>query len=186
MTDLISLWLPILLSAVGVFLASSVIHMATSWHKGDFAQLPDEERFRDAVRPLAVPPGEYMVPRCTSSQDMRSPEFADKLNKGPVMILNVLPNGPMAMGQSLVQWFLYSVIVGVFAAYVAGRALPPGADYLHAFRFAGVAAFLGYAVALWQASIWYKRPWSTTAKLTVDGLLYALITGGFFGWLWPR
>jgi hypothetical protein len=186
MTDLASLWLPILFSAVGVFLVSSVIHMATPWHKGDFVQLPDETRFRDAVRPLGIPPGDYMVPRCKDSKDMRSPEFADKLNEGPVMILTVLPSGQRAMGQSLAQWFVYCAVVGVFAAYVAGRAIPPGAHYLSVFRFAGVAAFLGYAVALWQTSIWYKRSWATTARMTLDGLLYALVTAGCFGWLWPR
>jgi hypothetical protein len=54
------------------------------------------------------------------------------------------------------------------------------------FRFAGTTAFIGYSVALWQMSIWYRRAWSTTIKATVDGLIYALLTAGVFGWLWPR
>ena len=58
--------------------------------------------------------------------------------------------------------------------------------YLRVFRFAGATAFIGYAVALWQMSIWYRRAWSTTIKATVDGLIYALLTAGTFGWLWPR
>jgi hypothetical protein len=91
---------------------------------------------------------------------------------------------PEAIG--LVLWFLYCAIVGVFAAYVAGRALPAGAEYLRVFRFAGVTAFVGYTLALWQMSIWYRRAWSTTIKATVDGLIYALLTAGTFGWLWPR
>jgi hypothetical protein len=90
------------------------------------------------------------------------------------------------MGTSLVLWFLYSAGVGVFAAYVAGRALPVGSAYLHVFRFVGTTAFLGYSAALWQMSIWYRRAWSTTIKATVDGLIYALLTAGMFGWLWPR
>ena len=89
------------------------------------------------------------------------------------------------MGTSLVQWFVYSVLVGVFAAYITGRILGPGAEYMSVFRFAGTTAFLCYAVALWQNSIWYKRAWSTTAKSTFDGLVYALVTAGAFGWLWP-
>jgi hypothetical protein len=84
------------------------------------------------------------------------------------------------------MWFVYIVIVGVFAGYVAGRALPRGAEYLHVFRFAGVAAFLSYAVALWQMSIWYRRAWSTTIKSSIDGLIYACLTAGTFGWLWPK
>jgi hypothetical protein len=78
------------------------------------------------------------------------------------------------------------VVVEIFAAYIAGRALSAGAPYLHVFRFAGATAFVGYSLALWQMSIWYRRAWSSTIKATVDGLIYALLTGGVFGWLWPR
>jgi hypothetical protein len=140
----------------------------------------------DALRPLAIPPGDYMIPRPSSSQEMRSPEFVEKMKKGPVVVLTVMPNGPVSMGRNLVLWFLYATVVGVFAAYVAGRALPPGAEYLSVFRFAGTTAFVGYALALWQMSIWYRRSWSTTIKAMVDGLIYALLTAGTFGWLWPR
>lgn len=102
------------------------------------------------------------------------------------MILTVLPNGPLSMRRNLVLWFLYTAMVGTFAAYLAGRALPAGAEYLSVFRFAGVTAFIGYSVALWQMSIWYHRAWSTTIKATIDGLIYALLTAGTFGWLWPQ
>lgn len=186
MTGLLELWFPIVLSAVIVFVISSVIHMASPWHKSDYPKAPNEDRLRDAVRPLAIPPGDYMVPRPSSAQEMRSPEFLEKLKQGPVMILTVLPNELTPMGKNLALWFLYSAVVGVFAAYIAGRALPHGAEYLQVFRFAGATAFIGYSVALWQMSIWYRRAWSTTIKATVDGLMYALLTAGTFGWLWPR
>jgi hypothetical protein len=90
------------------------------------------------------------------------------------------------MRRNLTLWFLYALVVTTFAAYVAGRALPPGSPYLAVFRFVGVTAFIGYSVALWQMSIWYRRAWSITVKATVDGLLYALLSAGTFGWLWPR
>ena len=186
MTGLHALWLPILLSAVFVFLASSVIHMASPWHKGDYPKIPNEDKVLDALRPLAIPPGDYMVPRPSSREEVRSPEFATKLRQGPVMMLTVLPNGPFSMGRNLGLWFAYCVVVEIFAAYIAGRALSTGAPYLHAFRFAGATAFVGYSLALWQMSIWYRRAWTTTIKATVDGLIYALLTGGVFGWLWPR
>ena len=186
MTGLSVLWLPILLSAVIVFVASSLIHMATPWHKSDYPQVPNEDRVMDALRPLAIPPGDYMIPRPSSREEMRSPQFAEKFKRGPVVVLTVMPPGPMTMGKSLVLWFVYCAVVGVFAAYVAGRALQPGAPYLQVFRFAGATAFIGYSLALWQMSIWYRRAWSTTAKATVDGLIYALLTAGTFGWLWPR
>jgi hypothetical protein len=185
-TGLHSLWLPIVLSSVLVFVVSSLIHMASSWHKGDYPKAPGEDKVMDALRPFGIPPGDYMIPRPSSREDMRSPEFAEKMKKGPVMILTVLPNGPIAMGTNLVLWFLYSAVVSIFAAHVAGRALPVGAAYLGVFRFAGVTAFAGYSLALWQMSIWYRRAWSTTIKATLDGLIYALLTAGTFGWLWPR
>jgi len=186
MTALSALWLPILLSAVFVFMASSLIHMVLPWHKSDYPKLPNEQKVMDALRPLALAPGDYMIPRPSSRQEMQSPEFAAKMKAGPVMVLTVMPNGAMSMGRNLGLWFLYCVAVGLFAAYVAGRAVPPGAVYLRVFRFAGATAFIGYAVALWQMSIWYRRAWSTTIKATVDGLIYALLTAGTFGWLWPR
>ncbi len=185
MTDLYLLWLPILLSAVIVFVVSSIIHMAVPWHKSDYPKLKNEDAVLDALRPLEIPPGDYFIPCPSSRQEMRSPAFTEKVKKGPVVIFTVMP-GQMAMGRNLVLWFLYSVVVGVFAAYVAGRALPSGALYLQVFRFAGTTAFLAYSAALWQMSIWYRRSWLTTIKLTVDGLIYALLTAGTFGWLWPR
>ena len=117
---------------------------------------------------------------------MNTPAFAEKMKAGPVMVFTVMPSGPMSMSRNLVLWFIYSAVVGFFAAYVAGRALPAGAEYLRVFRFVGVIAFVGYSLALWQMSIWYRRAWSTTVKATVDGLVYALLTAGTFGWLWPR
>src|SRR5262249_53511532 len=184
MTELTALWLPILLSAVIVFVASSIIHMMIPWHRSDYPKLPDEDKFTEAVRALTIPPGDYMVPRAASMEDMKSAAFAEKLKKGPVMMMTVLPNGPFSMGSNMAQWFVYLVVVSVLSAYVAERALPPHSPYLHVFRFAGVAAFLAYSVALWPMSIWYKRSWLITIKS--DGLIYALLTAGTFGWLWPK
>jgi hypothetical protein len=139
----------------------------------------------DALRPLGLRPGEYMLPRAGDMKAMKSPQFIEKLKRGPVLLMTVLPNGPISMSKSLVQWFVYTVVVGLLAAYVTGRALPAGAEYLTVFRIACTTAFIAYAVGLWQQSIWYSRPWSTTLKLTFDGLIYGLLTGGIFGWLWP-
>lgn len=185
MTSVASLWLPILVSAVLVFLASSAIHMLPLWHKTDYPRMPGESQAMDALRPLGIPPGEYMVPRAAGMEEMRSAAFQERWSKGPVMIVTILPPGPITMGKTLAVWFVYTIVVGIFAAYVPGRALPPGAEYLDVFRFAGVTAFVGYALALWQMTIWYRRSLSITLKSTFDGLIYALLTAGVFGWLWP-
>ena len=58
MTALHSLWLPILLSSVIVFVVSSIIHMALPWHNSDYPKVPNEDKVMDALRPFAIPPGD--------------------------------------------------------------------------------------------------------------------------------
>lgn len=185
MTALAALWLPILLSAVLVFVVSSIIHMTPLWHKTDYPKLANENQVMNALRPLGLPPGDYYMPRPSGPAEMRSAEFLEKMKRGPVVMLTVLPPYTGSMRKSLTLWLGYCVVVGIFAAYIASRALPPGAPYLDVFRFAGTTAFVGYSLALWQMSIWYNRNLGLTIKATVDGLIYALLTAGVFGWLWP-
>jgi len=186
MTPLTALWLPILLSAVFVFIASSIIHMAPLWHKSDYPKMPRESEVMDALRPLAIPPGDYMVPRCASGAEMKSAEFHEKMAKGPVMIATVMPNGRMSMGRNMAMWFVYLVVVEALAAFVTARAIAPGATFRRAFRFTAAVSFIAYVTALWQLSIWYRRAWSSVIKETFDGLIFAVIAGATFGWLWPR
>lgn len=186
MVPVTSLWMPILLSAVLVFVASSILHMVLPFHRTDYRKVPAEDDVMDALRRFKIPPGDYMMPCAGGPEAMRDPAFREKMNKGPVAIVTVMNNGPMSMGSNLAQWFVYCVVVGVFAAYIAGHALAPGSTYRAVFRFAGCTAFAGYALALWQNTIWYKRAWMTTLKSTIDGLIYGSLTAGTFGWLWPR
>lgn len=186
MVTVTSLWLPILVSAAFVFLVSSLIHMLLTYHRSDCKKVPAEDEVMEALGKAKIPPGDYIIPHCTGPKEMKDPEVMEKMNKGPVVYMTVMPSGPPAMGKNLVLWFIYSIVVGIFAAYISGRALAPGAHYLQVFRFAGCTAFIGYALAFWQDSIWYKRSWMTTVKMTFDGLLYALVTAGTFGWLWPN
>lgn len=185
MISIISLWLPIILSAVVVFFISSILHMLFKYHNSDFKKLPSEDAVMNDLRKYNIPPGDYMMPYTTDNKERNSPEFKDKLSKGPVAVFTILPSSAMNMGSSLAMWFVYCLIIGIFSAYVAGRALEPGAHYLSVFRFAGVTAFAGYSLALMQNSIWFKKSWATTIKSMIDGLIYALFTGGVFGWLWP-
>lgn len=186
MTQLSALWLPILLSSVLVFVLSSIIHMMSPWHKSDYPKLANEDQVMDALRPLNIPPGDYMMPRPASREDMRSPEFAAKRARGPVAVFTIMPSGSFTMGKYLGQWFVYIVVVGMFAACVAATSLPVGATYRSVFHYVALTAFIGYTLALWQLSIWYHRSWLTTIKATVDGGIYALFTAGVFGWLWPK
>jgi hypothetical protein len=165
---------------------SSLIHMASPWHKSDYPRLSNEAEVLDALRPLAIPAGDYMMPRPASRAELRSPEFLERMKKGPVMIMTVLPNGPMAMRSTFALWVVYLILVATLAAYVAGVSMPPVAEFWRVFRTVAVVSFVGYALALWQMSIWYRRAWITTLKATADGVIYALLTAGVLAWLWPR
>lgn len=186
MVSLASLWLPILLGAVLVFAASSIIHMLLGYHWNDYQQVPKQDQVAAALRPFAIPPGNYMLPKGNTPQEMRTPAFQEKAKQGPIVAMTVFPPSQMTMmGKQLVQWFVYCAVVGLFAGYVASRTLDPGTAYLQVFRVTGTVAFAGYGLALVQASIWYGRRWSITLKAVADALLYGLVTGGAFGWLWP-
>ena len=185
MVSVLSLWLPILLSAVFVFVASSIMHMVLTYHRTDQGPVPDEANVMDALRPFNLPPGDYAMPCATDTKAMGTPEFIEKAKQGPVAFLTVLPNGPMTIGKSLGMWFGYSLVVGAIAGYTAGLTLGPDADYRVVFRIVSTVAFCGYSLAILQSTIWWYRSWGYTLRTMFDGLVYALLTGGIFGWLWP-
>jgi hypothetical protein len=186
MVTITALWLPILVSAVIVFVASSVLHMVLPYHRSDYRKLPDEDRVLDALRAAGVTPGRmYHFPFC-SHKEMNTPAAQERFKRGPVGLMQLIPSGAPAMGKYLGQWFVYCVVVGIFVAYLTGRTRAPGAHYLEVFRVAGVTAFLGYAAAQVQDSIWKGQSWAVTSKHLLDGLIYGLLTAGTFGWLWPK
>jgi hypothetical protein len=183
MVSLVDLWLPILLSAVLVFVASSVIHMLLPWHRNDFKKLPAEDAVMDALRPFNLEPGEYVAPRPDSMAQMSSPEFKAKAARGPRFSLTVLRDS--SIPSSLALWFVYGIVIAAVAAYVAALTLPAGAQYMTVFRVTSTVSFAAYAFALWHNWIWYSSGLGATVRSTIDGLVYALLTGGAFGWLWP-
>jgi hypothetical protein len=183
MTTIAALWLPILLSAVFVFVVSSLIHMVVQWHKGDYRKLADEAGVLAALRQHGVGPGQYMFPCAASMKDFGSPEMQAKLAQGPVGTLVVRTAASMNMGKALLQWFVLTLVVSAIVGYVTGLARAPGSDDV--FRVATTVALPAYAFASVDSSIWKGVSWSTTAKFVVDGVLYALATGATFAWLWP-
>ncbi len=185
MLSLAELWLPILLSAAFVFIVSSIIHVVIPIHRGDFKKMPGEEKVLEEMRTQGLQPGSYMFPCAGSMKDMCSPEMIEKCKLGPVGFLTVTPSGPPGMAKSLVQWFVYSILVGVFVAYLAKLGLERGAEYMLVFRMTGTIAILGYAMGELTDSIWKGRSWIITLKFVFDGIIYGLVTAGTFGWLWP-
>ena len=187
MVSIPALWLPILVAAVLVFVGSWIVHTVIGHHKNDYAQADSEDGVMDALRPFGLAPGDYVLPYAGGMEALKSAAYMEKVKKGPVAFLTVLDSSAfLSMGRSLGQWFVYCVLVGVLVAYLAGRTLAPGTEYLTVFRLAGTVAFCCYALGEPIRSIWYHRSWSTTFKTMFDGLIYAVLTAGVFGWLWPE
>ena len=185
MVALTALWLPILLSAIVVFVASSIIHMALPYHRSEYHQLPDEDKLLAALRTAGLQRALYVFPFCTH-KDMKSPAILEKFKQGPVGMLTVFPSGPPNMGKFLGLWFGYCLLIGLFVAYLTGHTVAPGVRYLAVFRVAGTAAFMAYGLGPLVNGIWKSQPWSMCLKESFDGVVYCLLTAGTFGWLWPR
>ena len=181
-----ALWLPIVLSAVLVFVASSVIHMVLKYHNKDYTGLPNEDAVRAALRAGNPEPRQYIIPYCVDMKEMESPEMKQKYIEGPIGVLYLRRPGPPTMGPMLLQWFLFILVVSFFLGYLAAITIEPGAHYLRVFRVVGAAGFLAYAAGQVPAAIWMGKPWSVAGKEVFDGLVYGLISAGTFGWLWPR
>jgi hypothetical protein len=185
MVTITALWLPILLAAVIVFIASAIMHMVLTYHRSDYRKIPDEANVMSALRTANVQRGMYMFPHC-DHKEMNTPEAQAKFKQGPVGIVTIMPTGLPNMGRYLGLWFGYCLLVSVMVAYLTGRTVSSGAEYLHVFRVAGTAAFMAYGLGLLSNAIWKNIPWSVTIKEVVDGLIYAILVAGVFGWLWPR
>lgn len=185
MVSLAALWLPILLAAVIVFIASAIMHMVLPYHRSDHKALPSEDAITAALRNAGVKSGLYMFPHCAPNTH-NSPESKAKFELGPVGTLTIGPSGTVNMAKPLGLWFVYCILVALFTAYAASLTLPAGSEYMRVFRVVGAVAFMSFSLANFADSIWKWQPWSNTIKAMVDGLVFALLTAGTFGWLWPK
>jgi hypothetical protein len=183
MVSLSLLWLPVLVSAVFVFVASNILWMALPfWHRSDYGKLTEEKAVLDALS--STKSGQYIVP-CADWRKL-TPEQKAEMQRGPNAMMVVRNPGTFNFPKTLTLWFLYTVLISIFVGYVTGLARPVGTPYLEVFRVAGAAAVLAYAFRTISEGIWYGKPWKIVIKETIDGTVYSLLTAGAFGWLWPR
>jgi hypothetical protein len=182
--SLVALWLPILLSAVIVFVAASIAWTVLPHHNSDWVSIPNEDSLLNALRDLGLSRGQYVFPRAATPEGAKEEGAKEKLKTGPVgsLIIMSAPN----MGKSLIQYFAFCLGISFMVGYIGYAAIPAGVDYLHVFRVLGTVAFLAYSVAEIPRAIWFGHTWSSVWKSVIDGLVFGLLTGGVFGWLWPR
>jgi hypothetical protein len=185
MVSLTALWLAILVSAVLVFIASSVMHMVLPYHRGDYKQIPDEDKVLASLRTAGLKRGVYSFPFCTH-KDMKSPAIVEKQKQGPIGMITVFPTGPINMSKFLGMWFVFCLIVSFFAAYLAGHTIMPGVHQRAVLGVTGIAAFLAYGIGQLTNGIWAGQPWGITLKHVFDGLVYSVLTAVTFVWLWPH
>jgi hypothetical protein len=185
MVPLSALWIPIVLSAVIIFVASSIMHMVLPYHRGDYKKLPEEDKVLPALRAAGLTRGLYVFPFCTH-KEMKSPAIVEKYHQGPVGMMTIFPTGAPIVPKFLGLWFVYCLIIAFFVAYLAAHTIAPGTDYLAVFRVVGTAGFLGFGLGTLSNGIWKGMPWGFVIKEVIDGLVYALLMAGTFGWRWPR
>lgn len=180
-----SLWIPVVVSAVAVFVASSVLHMVLKYHKADYKPFPNEAEVGDAIRKGNPPPGLYVIPHCSDMSQMKDEAMQAKFAKGPVGAMTLRPNGMHNMGTLLGLWFGFCLLLSFVIGYVARHTLSMGSDGLLVMQVTGTIAFVGYGMSSIIDSIWMAVPWSNTARALFDALIYAVVTGLVFRLLWP-
>ena len=186
LNPLLSLWLPILLSAVVVFVISSLIHMLLKWHASDYRAFANEDAVRAAIRASNPAPGRYVMPYCGDMKDAAGEAMKRKFEEGPVGHVTIMPSGTHQMGKHLSLWFVWSLIIVIVAAYLATQLF--GLDHGHAraaAKLVGAVSLIAHGFGTVQESIWVGRPWSQSVKYLLDAALYAVGSAAVFLWLWP-
>jgi hypothetical protein len=185
MVSLAQLWLPILLAAVFIHVASAIIHMFLQfWHNPDYHGFSNEDAVQAAMGKGNPAPGIYMIPYC-KPEDMRKPETIEKFKKSPQAFIFVRAGAGMNMTKPLIQWFIFCLVVALFSGYVGAATLASGTAGMQVFRVVATVGFMAFGLGTIPYAIWFGEPWKSIAKALVDALVYGLIAGGVFAWLWP-
>ncbi len=185
MANLMQLWLPILVAAIGVFVASSLVHMVFKWHNSDYRPLANEDEVRAAIRTGSPAPGQYVLPHCKDHRDVKGEAMQAKFREGPVGHLTIVGNGMPSMGAMLGKWFVFNLGVAAIAACLALQVLGLAADRHAAGHLVGMVSFLTYFGGSVQNGIWMGKPWSAVAKDLLDSLIYGTVSALTFMFLWP-
>nr|WP_315469727.1 hypothetical protein [uncultured Undibacterium sp.] len=182
---LLNLWLPILVTAIGVFVASSLIHMVFKWHNSEYRPLPNEDDVRKVLNSAKLEAGLYSTPHCTDMKEIESEAMQQKFREGPVALITLRTPGAPAMGQYLTQWFILNLVIAGLGGLLALQAYGLHANPAVAGHFVGIFSLIAYGCGTVQESIWMGRPWSASLKNLLDALIYGTVSAIAFWQLWP-
>jgi hypothetical protein len=184
MSELASLWIPILASAVAVFFASFIAWVVIGHHNPDWSELPEEGRTMDFLQKSGIRPGQYLFPLARTKDQMADTEKQQRLASGPWGSVNIWAR-PVNMGRNLLQTFTFYLVTSVFIAYLGTLALDPGVGFSKAFQVTGTAGILAYAFGVVPNAIWFGTHLRPLLMDILDGVCFGLITGFIFGMMWP-
>ena len=183
------LWLPIVLSAVILFIASSVIWMFAPHHKTEWKEPPQVDALRTFLRQSGITAGAFVFPHMTAADRADKAKAAEKMKQaeeGPAGVLFLRAPGPMGMGRMMVQQFVFFLVVAALIALLDVHMMDRGTVYLAVFKRDAIIAFLTFGLGTAPESIWFARPWKSFWLQAIDAAIYAGLLAGTFGWLWPR
>ena len=188
MDFLTHLWLPILASAAAVWIASFLAWMIVGHHKNDWKEVPGEQNFIDTIKRMGIPPGNYGFPEFRKCEGMTKEQKVAKweeMQHSPMGLLRVW--GPISMGRNMLLTFLVYLLVSVLAGYLGWTTLPhSGAEFTKVMQVLGTAGILAYCFASLPNDIWFQKSLREVVTSLIDGIVFGLLTGAMFGWLWPK
>lgn len=193
MDFLTHLWLPILASAAAVWVASALAWMLIGHHKGDWQEVPNEDEFIATIKRMGIPPGSYGFPEFRKCEGLSKEEKQakwDEMQKSPIGILRVW--GTISMGRSMLLTFVVYLVASVLIGYLGWSAFPHGSaaggtrpEFAKVMQVLGTAGILTYCFAGLPGDIWFQKSRREMTTALIDGVIFGLITGAVFGWLWP-
>ncbi len=185
MVQLADLLLPLIITSVCVFFASSIMWMVLPHHKKDIQFLKDKEAgYIKTLNELDIKPGLYMYPGC-EMKDLKTDEGKARYEAGPWGVMTVYPgkpNFPLNLAKTFITYTIITFMVG----YIAGLSLPHGADYMHVFRVVGTTAILGHCMGALVGDFFMGKPTRFIVTSFFDGFVYAMITAGILASMWPK
>ncbi len=177
---ILSLTLPIVLSAVALFFASFLSWMVLKLHEKDWSKLKNEDELMEALKKCEIPEGSYMFPCAGSQAEMQSEAFQQRYAAGPRGILTILPR--TNFGQNLALNFTFFLAASFGLGLLASMAFQRGAADVSVFAFVFVAAYMTFLTAMVPQAIWFR---ARIVGHVIESAAYAAVTAVVFTLLWP-